>query len=75
MEGCIGMSKKKPPSGNSRPNNRKLKAKHPYTDLSDRVCEVAGCRKQIKTRLVLLLDAKVCYWHHKSSKKKVGVRP
>jgi hypothetical protein len=57
-------------STNSRPNNRKLKAKHPYDDLSDRVCETDGCRKQIKTRLVLLLDATLCYRCHRRGRKK-----
>jgi len=62
------------PSGNSRPNNRRLKALHPYNDLSDRVCEFRDCRRQIKTRMVLLRDAKICYRHHCSLKKKGKAR-
>jgi len=49
----------------SIPNNKRLKSLHPFTDLSDRVCSVAGCTTQIKTRLVLIRDASICYrhWH------------
>lgn len=45
----------------SVPNNRRLKREHPFTDLSDRVCQVAGCERLIKLRMVLLRDAWTCY--------------
>ena len=51
----------------STPNNKRLKREHPFNDLSDRECEVPTCGRLIKTRMVLLRDARICYRHHHSS--------
>ena len=37
--------------------------RYPFTLLSDRECEVDGCQRRIKLRLVVQKDAKVCYQH------------
>lgn len=53
----------------------KPKRRHdPSTDLSDRVCEVVGCRKRIKQRMVDRCDAKVCYANYVAAKD-YGVKP
>ena len=49
--------------------------RYPLTLMSDRACEVDGCTRRIKLRMVDQRDARICYRHWVGFEEERRTRP